>query len=388
MNIVVLSRLRARLRELCAAIEVFDAGADVLPIEGGAEQLSEIPAHREPNVLIVDCSGEEGEGRSRLDMLRHIYPGAACILLVDRVDTEFLMSALRAGVHEVLPLPVNPTSLHETLARIVRQSGSGELRHGKIVACVACKGGGGNSFIAANLAYILAESRSKVLLLDLNLQFGDAALFVSDRQGGSTIADLATQIERVDAAFLAASVFNVTPDFAVLAAPENPAGAHLVKAEHIDTLLRLARHHYDFIVVDAGRGLDAVSIRALDHSDVIYPVLQLTLPFIRDGKRLLDAFAALDYGKDKIKVVVNRYQKGGDIGLEDLQRALGHGVAHVIPNQFGDVAASVNQGVPILKLSPGSPVTRALREIAASLAPALNATPAPGGWLSRLLRRP
>ena len=83
--------------------------------------------------------------------------------------------------------------------------------------------------------------------------------------------------------------------------------------------------------------------------------------------------------------MVNRFQKGGDIGLDDLTRALGHAVAHVVPNQFGDVAASVNQGVPILRLFPGSPVTRALEEIAATLAPVVAKNH--GGWLSRLMRR-
>ena len=384
MNLVVLSRNRARLRELCAMLEAFDAAADILPVEGGVGQISEIPARREIDVLLVDCSDEDVVGLGRLEALRHVYRGVACILLSDRVDADFLMRALRAGVQEVLPLPVTQASLHETLARVVRQAG-GELRHGKIVACVACKGGSGTSFIAANLAYILAENRNKVLLLDLNLQFGDAALFITDHKGGGTIADLAEEIERVDAAFVAASALDVTPELAVLAAPDDLARARQVKAEHIDLLLRLVRHHYDFVVIDAGRGIDAVSIRALDHADVIYPVLQLTLPFIRDGKRLVETFGALDYGKEKIRLVVNRFQKGGDIGLDDLTRALGHAVAHVVPNQFGDVAASVNQGVPILRLFPGSPVTRALEEIAATLAPVVAKNH--GGWLSRLMRR-
>ena len=385
MNLVVVSPVRARLREMCSLLAGLGDAHEVMPIEGGLSQLSEIPVHQEPGVFILDYCAYDAAELDRLEQLHHLYPGAACIVVTDRVDTDFLMRALRNGVREVLPLPLTAISLGEALARVVKKSDGKGRRNGKVLAFVACKGGSGTSFLAANLAFVLAENRNKVLLIDLNLQFGDAALFISDHKGGNTVADVAAEIERVDAAFLAASAFNVTPDFAVLAAPETPASARLVKAEHVDTLLRLARHHYDFVVVDAGRGLDAVSIRALDHADVVYPVLQLTLPFLRDGKRLLDAFAQLDYGHEKIRIVVNRFQKGGEIGLEDLKRALGHAVAHVVPNQFDDVAASVNQGVPIMTLAPSSPVTKALLQMAATHTTLR--TPVPDGWLARFMHR-
>ncbi len=137
-------------------------------------------------------------------------------------------------------------------------------------------------------------------LFDFNLQFGDALLFLSDQKPAATLSDVARGIHRLDAAFLASSMVSVGPNLSVLAAPEDPAHGMEVKPEHIDTLLKLARNQYDFIVLDVGRNLDAQTIKALDHADMIFPVLQITLPFIRDGKRLLDVFRTLDYPKEKI----------------------------------------------------------------------------------------
>ncbi|QRJ62916.1 AAA family ATPase [Azospira restricta] len=387
MNLVVVSNTRQTLREICANLDAMEESIEVTPIEGGLDDLANIPAHQDPEVMILDCSGGGCGQLERVEQLRQLYPDMALILVSENPAPDFLLGAMRAGVREVLPLPATTPSLAAALGRLVRKANGAERRRGRILTFVGCKGGAGTSFLAANLAFVLSERAQKVLLLDLNLQFGDAALFVSDQKSTKTIADLAEEIHRVDAAFLASSVVHVTGTFDVLAAPEDPARALAVKAEHVDTLLRLARHQYDFVVIDAGRGLDAVSLRALDHADVIYPVLQLTLPFIRDAKRLVDAFRSLDYSRDKVRMIVNRYQKGGDIGLADVQKSLGYAAAHVIPNQFDAVASSVNQGVPVLKLAPASTVSKALLDIAATLTDIESNNVVRGGWLGRFLGR-
>ncbi len=112
-----------------------------------------------------------------------------------------------------------------------------------------------------------------------------------------------------------------------------------------------------------GRQIDAISLRALDNADAIYPVLQLALPDIRDGRRLLDIFRSLGYAVEHTRLVVNRYEKGGKLRLQDLQTALGAEVMHTVPNDYVAVTDSVNQGVPVLHLSRTSAVARSLAEL-------------------------
>jgi len=171
----------------------------------------------------------------------------------------------------------------------------------------------------------------------------------------------------------------------VLAAADDPAHAADVEADHIDRLLTLARSQYDYILLDVGRGLDPVSVRALDRADLIFPVLQATLPYVRDGKRLLDVFRGLGYREDKIRLILNRYASSDSIRVADLEAAYGKHVYKSIPNHYEAVAASVSQGVPILKLTPHNAVSRALQELAASMAG--ETPPAAQGWVSRLLAR-
>jgi len=129
-----------------------------------------------------------------------------------------------------------------------------------------------------------------------------------------------------------------------------------------------------------------VTIRALDHADTIYPVLQTTLPYIRDGKRLLDVFRNLEYGNDKVEIVVNRHDNNSDIKLKDLEQAFDTTHLRTMPNHYDAAAKSVNQGVPITRLAPDSPLSAALMTMARSQTGEA-APQAAAGVMARLFKR-
>jgi pilus assembly protein CpaE len=207
-------------------------------------------------------------------------------------------------------------------------------------------------------------------------------MYVTDQKPASNLALVCQQIHRLDAAFLASAMIEVAPGFHLFAAPEDPAHATDVKAQNVEAILKVARANYDFVIVDVGRSLDAVSLQAFDMADMIFPVVQLTLPFIREAKRLVGVFVSLDYPMSKVGLIVNRHQKNSEITLEDLERTVNAKVFKSVPNCYEAVAASVNQGEPIARLAKNSPVTKVLREIAESLAADPEKTSK--GWLSRL----
>jgi len=386
LKITIISRDDKALAELVRLVRARNADDEVEASAGPVEQL--YSAQQLPDVLIFDRPGQEGADLAAIERLSGLYPQLAFIALCPQQTPEFLLQAMRAGVREVLPSPASAPALQASLDRIAeklerRSSGEG---NGKVLAFISCKGGSGATFIATNLGYALAAGGHKrVLLIDMNLHFGDASLFVSEHKPLATLSDVAHQIHRLDPSFLSSSTLSILPNYSVLAAPEDPAHASEVLPEHIDAIIKLARRQYDFIVLDVGRNLDAVSVRTLDHADMIFPILQTTLPYIRDGKRLLGMFRSLEYDKDKVHLIVNRHDKGGEIRLQDLEAAYGTAIYRTVPNHYASAAASVNQGVPILKLDQASPITRSLREFAAALSG--HVEPVRKSWLDRLRQR-
>src|SRR5450830_1663928 len=305
-----------------------------------------------PELVIVDASGLDAEEADLLERLARQYPLAVLMLLTRGQQQDVLIRAMRAGMREVLQLPLVHKAFHEAMDRVDIQAGVTQMRDGKVLAFISCKGGSGATFLSTNFSYALASlAGCKVLLIDLHGQFGDATLYVSDQKPAMTLSDICAQIARMDGAFLASCLVHVTPNFGVLAAADDPAHKVDMQPEHMDRILAV------------GRQIDALSLRALDNADAIYPVLQLALPDIRDGRRLLDIFRSLGYPGERLRLIVNRYEKGGRLRLADLEQALGAEVVHTVPNDYIAATDSVNQGIPLLQLSRTSAVARSLAEL-------------------------
>lgn len=317
-----------------------------------------------PELVVLDASDIAADEGELVERLSKQYPSASFMLLTRDPQQDLLIRAMRAGMREVLPLPLVHHAFHEAMDRIEVAAGLSPVREGKVLAFISCKGGSGATFLSTNFGYALAAlADKKVLLIDLHGQFGDATLYVSDQKPAMTLSDICAQISRMDGAFLDSCLVHVASNFGVLAAADDPNRTVDMKPEHMDTILRIARQHYDFVVLDVGRQIDAISLRALDQADTIYPVLQLALPDIRDGRRLLDIFRSLGYPNERTRLIVNRYEKGGKLRLTDLEQALGADVVHTVPNDYLSATDSVNQGIPVLQLSRSSNVARSLAEL-------------------------
>lgn len=355
-------------------------------VEGGLSRLRTIVDQDRPDLAIVECMCRDADELGPLEYVTQHHPQTMVMMLCAHQTPEFLINAMRAGVREVLPSPTTREALQAAVARAAAKRGAAHKPQapGKVLAFIACKGGSGATFLSTNLAHQLSLGDKRVLLIDLNLQFGDAVLYVHDRRPATNLADISRNIERLDASFLAASLVHVRSNFGMLAAPEDPGQAMEIKPEHIETLLTMAVRQYDFVILDVGRALDAVTLRALDRSNRIFPVLQTTLPFVRDAARLLSVFRSLGYPQDRIGLVVNRHGTSEELTLADIEQSLGLKVVRTVPNSYAAVAASVNRGVPIEQLARSNPVTRSLDEFAQSLQPRSEPS---GGWLGRLLKR-
>jgi len=358
---------------------------EVKPVVRALRDVNVLVNGSHPDLVLVETTTPQDF--EALEALASAHPDIDYVLVGSDLSPEFLLRAMRAGVREVLPAPASNDAVLAALRRQLRKRAPApvsESHHGEVLAFVSCKGGSGATFVAANLAHLLADGgQRRVALIDMNLQFGDAALFVTSEKPASNVADVARNIQRLDPELLQSAMTQVDPGLWVLPAPEDPSDAGDVTPQHVQEMVQLARGMFDYIVIDAGRSLSSVTLQSLDLADRIYAVLQLTLPFIRDGKRLRNVFRSLDYPARKIHWIVNRCQKDNQLTLEDLKHTLGIEHPITLPNQYEVAAASVNQGVPLDRIAPHSPLTRSLRELANAIAPKSDKN-RPGGWFSNL----
>lgn len=354
---------------------------------GSVQTLASVLRRDQPDVVLLDLPVSDEPAMEQIEAALMKAPGTHMVLVSPDRSVEFLTRAMRAGVREVLPEPMSPMTVQQAVEHAQGHT-SISSRHrdhvGQVLALISAKGGAGATFLATNLAYALSKQGKRVAVLDLNLYFGDVAIFLGDKKVVSSVVDLARQAQRLDSALLDSSMIKVSDHLHVLAASESPENANEVSPAGLEKIIELARSQYDFVVLDVSNTLDPVAVKVLDLADTIYLTLQLSLPFVNAAKRMVAVFRVLGYLSDKLSIIVNRYEKGGDIDLPDVEKATMLKIGRTIPNSHLAVNASVNQGIPLLEMAPRDPVARALHEWAQELAPI--AVPPSKGWLHGLMK--
>lgn len=383
MKILLLSANTAHLDEFKAALAGKNnrheiSCAALAQLEAPAEILQQAP-----DLLLVEGLAAGDHSWPLLEKLAMAAPQLVIAVLSDNQSPEYLRMAMRAGVREVL-VP-GSGELPRLVARVEQH-----LLHapghekGRIIAFLPAKGSSGATFLSTALGYSLSNHLGKrVLLIDLNLQVGDAAFFLSDKAPAATLADVCKEVNRLDASLLAASAMQPYPNFSVLASPGDAERALLVKPDTLVRVLKAAVQYYDFVLLDVDRALDPVSLIALDNADLIMPVMQQNLPYLRDSVRLLKAFTSLGYSHDRIRPIVNRYDKREDITLEQIEQSLGMKIYHTVPNSYLNVSSAINQGLPLGKLDEKHPVVLAVNEMAEELT---GVKVSKDSWLRRLIK--
>jgi pilus assembly protein CpaE len=213
-----------------------------------------------------------------------------------------------------------------------------------VFAFVGAKGGVGTTTVAVNTAAALAKlSRSRVLLIDLHLAYGDAALFLGAEPRFSVL-DALENTRRLDQAFFKGLVTRTDLGVDLLASSDR-AAVGPVDAARVRAVIDVSARQYRYIVVDVARA-DMMTLDALDSAKAIIVVANQELSTVRGATRIAGTLRQR-YGKDRIRVVISRYDAQSEIGQDDVERTIGVPVKHTFPSDYRLALKALNQGRPI-----------------------------------------
>jgi pilus assembly protein CpaE len=217
--------------------------------------------------------------------------------------------------------------------------------------------------MATNLAAAMSEP---TLLVDLNLQSGDAALFLG-LEPRYSLVDFVANRSRLDDALMTSLITSHSAKLALLAAPLELHETEEIEAEHITEVLRLVTQTYPRVVLDLPHTFDPITIAALDMADDILLLMAVDIPGIRSTKRALTVLDRLGYPRTRIHVVVNRWIKHTDVELQKVQAHLGERFMGFVPNDYSKVMDSINLGRPHVHTDPSSRIAVEIKRIASTL---------------------
>lgn len=296
---------------------------------------------------------------------------APIVLVVAGGAAEMLDSALESDVADVLLLP----QLVENVVFAVKKAAHAKravptvtrAQLGSVITVFSPKGGTGKTVTSSNLATAIAKQKRKTLLIDLDLQFGDAAI-VMGIEPEKTIYDLVVAPGELDFEKLAGYTTKHPCGLDILPAPSRPEDAELVTESKITRLLEVARECYDVIVVDTSPFFHGPMLATLDRTDELLVLCGLDVPTLKNVRLALQTLELLSFPAGRLRFVLNRANTKVGLSKREVENALKISVNLELPSDRA-VPLSVNQGTPVVLADPGCDFAKAIGALAKSVLP-------------------
>jgi len=370
----------ADTRESIRRLLQFEASIEVIGEAGTGSDALSLAEELHPDIVLLDINMPEMDGLRATELLALRVPDSAVIIMSVQAEPGYMRRAMMSGAREYLVKPFSGSELASAIINVhqlekvkreargilpATQSLANKVHIGQIISFFSTKGGVGKTTLATNLAVQLAHTgKWRVLLLDLNMQFGDVAVFLN-MLPKKTIADL-TQSDSLEYEDIQTYLLTHSSGLEVLMAPSRPEYAEYVTAEHVTKILEKVKSQFDFIICDNVSRFDDISLASFDASDQIWLVVTQDIPTLKNIKLSLEVLEGLNY-RDKIHLVLNRSGKEIGIQLKDVEKSLNFPINFEIPSDGKALVTAVNKGMPFVLSYPQSKPAEAIRRIVQSL---------------------
>jgi pilus assembly protein CpaE len=287
---------------------------------------------------------------------------------------------VRAGAHDVVPLPLDISDLETSLAplreELARRSQAADAANGKIVSVIKSVGGIGATSLLTQVAIRAAEHEAafkrQVCLLDLDIQFGNAAFQLGLRPSLS-LMDLVEAGSRIDGELLRATTTVHASGLRVVAAPSTMLPLDAVTSEQLIEIIEVAKREFGTVFLDLPSNWTNWSLSLLAQSDLVLLVTELSVTGLQRARRQLDLIRDQDLSSLDVRVVINRFEKGilKSVRPGDVQKALGRDIGYTVASDPGVMRAAIERGVPIAEIKRKSAVGKDIDVLDAGIAGAL-----------------
>jgi len=298
-----------------------------------------------PDVVLLDISRLRMHLEEAVALLKGVTADAMIIALNTSADAEVILSSLRAGVQEYLIPP-----LRETLRKALDKRAADRSRRrdgnkagGKSFGFLSAKGGCGATTLVCHVAMELGRQNQKVLLADLDLDAGLIG-FLTKTKGTYSVLDAVSNLHRLDVSYRRALVSNGIPGVDIIGAPVSLASRQQPRDEQLRHVLAFVRPQYDWTLVDLGRSLSRVSMAALEEIDEACLVTTLEVPALHQAKLIVQTLLDSGYGKNRIRLLLNRAPKRLDITPDELEKMLGIPIFCTVANDYPELYETYAEG--------------------------------------------
>ena len=319
-----------------------------------------------PEVVLCVVRGQADESVFSFvqDILSTVH-GTMMVLATDNITVELVNKAAGYGIRKVIQFTDNtPENFSDEIQNVYElerqrslETNEGKKIRSKVLGFFSGKGGTGKTTVAVNTAVALARAGKRVMLVDMDLQFGDVAISL-DSDFRYSIVDLVQDRGGITIENINSFAMDHSSGMRVLCAPKSSEFAEYVHVEHVEKIIDIMRPYYEYIILDLASSFSEVTITAFENCAEIYMVYNTDILSLKNAKMCYDILDQL-HQKDKLQFVINKYEKGL-IKPADFTKMFSKEIYYVIPYDGKAAIASVNKGLPAVISQPRSSLANAV----------------------------
>jgi pilus assembly protein CpaE len=361
------------IRKLCT-VYLARRGYRVEAVANGVEALSLIESKGAPDLVVTDVNMPLMNGLELVKRLREDRRTARTpiIVLSAAKQEQDILAGYSHGADDYIGKPIDLAVLAAKIETILRQTRTvaavvaAPRKPGIVIAFAHGKGGVGATTLATNVAAALAAEGKSVVLLDLNLQFGTAAMFFDLRPRTTMVEFARGDVSRVTEEDFAQYLAEHKSGVRILAAPPSPEEADLVSVGAVQQAIDLARGGRDAVVLDLAAKLDEITLAALDVTDIVCVVAAPHLAALRSTSDTLAMLTRIGISDERILVALVRNTAKGidDAGVAKFLKRK----ADIVVPYAEKADAAADLGVPYIFAEPNDKAVVALKQLAVRLA--------------------
>ncbi len=353
-------------RELRSTLLKFDGVKIVAEVEEAA-LMSQAVAQFPADVLLVNLDPAPEAVLPIAGEVASANPHVAVFAVSANTDAQLILKAMRIGLREYLPRPIDTKALTEAIERVASTRVE-MVQRGRLITVMGSSGGIGTTTLTTNLAVELAQlAEGRVVVVDLDYRHGQVATHL-DVDVNYSLADLCHSPEQLERTVIEQVLVKHPTGVYVLSRPLQLDQAETITASGCMGLLSALLQYSDYVVTDGPTRFDGGGQSILDFSDDHLLLLQLLVPSVRNAMRIIQSMKETGSNVSRTKLVLNRLGRdSGHLSVKDVTETLGIEEFASIPDDWNTVSGAINLGEPLLTYSPKSKVRAAIQGVAARL---------------------
>lgn len=324
-------------------------------------QLDKYLSEHETSMLFIYGCGNDANVVEDIAKLKNKYAKVKVVVHLHAPESTLLLKCIDLKLNDIITLDDTHTIIKKINDFKIAQEHflKNKPHNRKVFGFMSSKGGDGATVIATNFASALSRnSMRRVLIIDMAIPFGDADMYLTQKQNVFDLTDFVNAYDRLDEVLIESMVQRLNTNLHFIPSTKDFQKIMSMKTENYEHAIEKLKNFYDYIVLDFSSNFDPINLNIIRSCEHIFMVLSDNLASIRLCTQKLNILEQNKVNLEKVVLIENESGMNNDISTGDIEVALDKKVDLFVPYDNDIIKESLIQSKAAIKINSSNKLSK------------------------------